>query len=316
MAAASASAYTPGMAHLSRVRRDALAVWSVFRDAVEASSADGLPEMGAALAYYTVFSIAPLLVIAMGAAGLVFGERGGAEILDAVSGVVGPTGAQAIRGMLEGAAANPRGGVVAASVGVIALVVGGSGVFGQLQQSLNRIWKVELRPDADWTLAVRRRLLSFGMVGAIAFILLVSLVASAALSAAGKYFAGTLPGGEAPWQALNALVSFLVVSGLFGLVFKVLPDARLPWRDALRGGFWTSLLFTAGKVGIGLYLGRSGFASAYGAAGSLVALLVWVYWSSQIVLFGAELTRAYAKREGLHAAPKSSARRAHTGTKR
>jgi membrane protein len=288
----------------------------VLKEAVSGVTRDRVPMMGAALAYYTVFSIAPLLVIATGVAGLVFGQRGSAEIMDAVGGVVGPNGAKAIESLVQGAAAKPQAGLVATVAGVVALILGASGVFGQLQEALNVIWKVELRPDAGWGLTLRRRLLSFGMVGVIAFLLLASLLVSAALSAAGKYLHGALPGGELPWQAANALVSFLVITVMFALIYKVLPDARLPWRGALRGGLWTSLLFSIGKLGIGLYLGRSGVASAYGAAGSLVVLLMWVYYSSQIVLFGAELTRAYAVRDGLHPAPKPSARRAHTGTKR
>ncbi len=265
--------------------------------------------MGAALAYYTIFSIAPLLVISMGVVGLFFGRAGSAEILDAIGGVAGVHGAQAIRAMVEGAASQPHAGFVATVIGVITLLVGASGVFGQLQESLNVIWDVRRPPDADWLLTIRRRLLSFGMVGVIAFLLLASLIATAALSAAGKFVLGAANG--AAWQAVNSLVSLVVITGLFGLIFKVLPDARLPWRDALRGGFWTSLLFTAGKYLIGLYLGRTGIASAYGAVGSLVVLLLWVYYSAQTVLLGAELTRAYADYEGRRGAPKEAARRAH-----
>ncbi len=288
----------------------------VLKTALRGMARDRVSMMGAALAYYTVFSIAPILVIAMGLAGLAFGERGSAEILDAVSGVVGPGGAEAVRSMVEGAAAKPRTGVIATAAGVIAMLVGASGVFAQLQSSLNVIWNVELRPDAGWGIALRRRLLSFGMVAAVAFILLASLLVSAALSAASKYFADVIPGGTAPWVLLNTCVSLGVVSLMFGLVYKVLPDARLSWHDALRGGLWTSLLFNAGKSAIGLYLGKSGAASAYGAVGSLVVLLLWVYWSAQVLLFGAELTHAYALHEGRAEPPKPSARRAHTGTKR
>jgi membrane protein len=271
--------------------------------------------MGAALAYYMVFSIAPLLVISMGLAGLFFGERGGREILEAISGVAGSRGAQAVVAMVEGAASRPHAGYVATVVGVITLIVGASGVFGQLQEALNAIWKVEPRTGAPWIATVRRRLLSFSMVGVIAFILLASLLVTAGLSAAGKYLSAAMPGGAASWQALNALLSITVVTGLFGLIFKVLPDARLRWRDALYGGFWTGLLFTAGQYVIGLYIGRAGVASTYGAAGSIVALLIWVYWSAQIVLFGAELTRAYGQIAGRKSAPRPFARRAHAGIK-
>ena len=269
--------------------------WPVLTTALRAYRDDRVPMMGAALAYYMVFSIAPLLVISMGVAGLFFGDRGGREILEAISGVAGNRGAQAVVAMVEGAASRPRAGYVATVIGLITLLIGASGVFGQLQESLNVIWRVEPAPGAPWTITVRRRLLSFGMVGVIAFILLASLLVTAGLSAAGKYLSEALPAGAASWQATNALLSVAVVTGLFGLIFKVLPDARLRWRDALRGGFWTGLLFTAGQYAIGLYIGRAGLASTYGAAGSVVALLIWVYWSAQIVLFGAELTRAYAE---------------------
>ena len=288
----------------------------VVKTALRASAEDRLPMMGAALAYYTIFSIAPLLVISMGLAGVFFGESGGREILDAIAGVAGNRGAQAIVAMVESAASRPHAGLVATVIGVVTLLIGASGVFGQLQESLNVIWRVHPAPRTPWSVTIRRRLLSFGMVGVIAFILLASLLVTAGLTAAGKWVQGSLPGGSAPWQAVNALVSLLVVTFLFALIYKVLPDARMPWRDALRGGFWTSALFTAGKHAIGLYLGSTGIASTYGAAGSVVVLLLWVYYSAQIVLFGAELTRAYALLEGRHGAPKATARRAHAGGNR
>jgi membrane protein len=289
---------------MNRLRR----AWPVLTSALQAYSHDRVPMMGAALAYYTVFSIAPLLVIAMGLAGLFFGDKGGEEILGAISGVAGGGGSQAIIAMVKGAASRPHAGYVATVIGVITLLVGASGVFGQLQDSLNVIWKVQPAPDAPWTTTLRRRLMSFGMVGVIAFILLASLLVTAGLSAAGKYLREALPGGAASWQALNAGISLTVVTGLFGLIYKVLPDARLLWRDALRGGFWTGILFTAGQYAIGLYLGRAGVAS-------VVALLLWVYWSAQTVLFGAELTRAYGLREHHTAAPRPFARRAHAGSR-
>ena len=289
-------------------------VLPAMKTALRASAEDRVPMMGAALAYYTVFSIAPLIVISMGVAGLFFGERGGAEILGALGGVVGERGAEAVRAMVESAASRPRAGRVAAVVGVVALLIGASGVFAQLQDSLNVIWKVRRAPEAAWSATARRRLLSFGMVGAIAFLLLASLLVTAVLSAAGR-FVGAPSGAAAWWETVNNLLSVAGITRLFALVFKFLPDASLPWRDALRGGFWTSLLFTAGKFAIGLYLGRTAVASTYGAAGSFVVLLAWVYYSAQIVLFGAELTRAFALHEGLLLPPRPVARRAHTGAK-
>lgn len=280
--------------------------YSLVKDAARGVSEDNVPMMGAALAYYTAFSIAPLLVITVGIAGMVFGEKGNADVFETVRGLLGENGAQAVQAMVEAASSKPHGSFVATVVGVVTLLVGASGVFGQLQAALNVIWKAALRPDAGWAVTLRRRLLSFSMVGVIAFLLLVSLVVSTILAAAGKLFVVLLPGGEIVWEAVNMLVSTGVITVLFALIFKVLPDVRLPWRDALIGGFWTSLLFGFGKLGIGLYLGRSGVASAYGAAGSLVALLLWVYYSSQILLFGAELTRAYAVRSGRRLPPKAA----------
>lgn len=271
---------------------------SLVKDAARAASEDKVPMMGAALAYYTAFSIAPLLVIAIGVVGIVFGERGGEGVFETVRGLVGEKAAYAVRAMVEAASARPHAGVVATAVGLATLLIGASGVFGQLQEALNVIWKARLRPDAGWALTLRRRLSSFGMVGVIAFLLLASFIVSAFIAAAGKLFIGLLPGGEAVWQAVNLAVSLGVTSALFALIYKALPDVRLLWRDALVGGLFTSVLFSLGQLAIGLYLGKSGVASAYGAAGSVIVFLLWVYYSSQIVLFGAELTRAYVARSG------------------
>lgn len=281
--------------------------FDLLKDAARASSEDKVPMMGAALAYYTAFSIAPLLVIAIGVVGIVFGESGGDSVFETVRGLVGEKAARVVRAMVEAAAGRPRAGVVATAVGIAALLLGASGVFGQLQEALNVIWKAELRPDAGWAVTLGRRLLSFGMVGVIAFLLLASFLVSAVIAAAGKLFIGLLPGGEAVWQAVNLTVSLGVTSALFALIYKALPEVRLLWRDALVGGFFTSVLFSLGQLALGLYLGKSGVASAYGAAGSVSVFLLWVYYSSQIVLFGAELTRAYVARSGRPIALKRNA---------
>lgn len=281
--------------------------FDLLKDAARASSEDKVPMMGAALAYYTAFSIAPLLVIAIGVVGIVFGESGGDSVFETVRGLVGEKAAHAVRAMVEAAAGRPRAGVVATAVGIAALLLGASGVFGQLQEALNVIWKAKLRPDAGWAVTLGRRLLSFGMVGVIAFLLLASFLVSAVIAAAGKLFIGLLPGGEAVWQAVNLAVSLGVTSALFALIYKALPEVRLLWRDALVGGFFTSVLFSLGQLALGLYLGKSGVASAYGAAGSVIVFLLWVYYSSQIVLFGAELTRAYVARSGRPIALRRSA---------
>lgn len=263
--------------------------------------------MAAAVAYYTAFSIAPLLVITLGVAGLLLGEGAGAGLFDAVEGLVGAQGGGAVRSMVEAAADRPRAGALAAALGALTMLLGASGVFGQLQAALNLVWKVATKPSAGWGVVLRQRLLSFGMVAVVGFLLLVSLVASAALAAAGGWAQASLPGGRLLWSAVNGLFSFAVTAGLFAALFKLLPDVRLRWRDVALGGAVTAALFTLGKAAIGAYLGRSGVASAYGAAGAVVVLLLWVYYSAQILLFGAELTRAIVTRHGRSPAPKEGA---------
>ncbi|HVE13249.1 MAG TPA: YihY/virulence factor BrkB family protein [Elusimicrobiota bacterium] len=281
-------------------------IGELLAKAAKSMAEDQAPMMGAALAYYTMFSIAPLLVIAIGLAGLAFGDAAG-RVFDALSGLLGERGASAVESMIEAASSRPRAGVVAAAAGFVALLAGASGVFQQLQQSLNLIWKVAANPKARWSAFLRQRLLSFAMVAVIGFILLVSMLVSAALSAAGQWAAGALPGGAALWAAVNFAVSLAVIGALFASVFKLLPDVELPWSSALVGGFATALLFAVGKAAIGLYLGRSGAASAYGAAGSLIVVLLWVFYSSQILFFGAEFTRAWATRGGRSVPPKPGA---------
>jgi membrane protein len=241
-------------------------------------------------------------VIVLGVVGLVFGQGGGEKIMDAVQGMVGENGGSAIRSMVQSTASKPQAGLVATIIGLLTLFLGASGVFVQLQESLNVIWKVAKKPSLGWKATLKQRLLSFGMVGAIAFLLLVSLVVSAGLSAMSGYL-----GEGLLWQALNAAVSIAVTAFLFGAIFKVLPDVRLRWRDVLIGGLFTAILFTLGKAAIGAYIGKSSVASSYGAAGSLIVVLLWVYYSSQLVLFGAEFTRAYATRGGRKVEPKKDA---------
>ena len=265
---------------------------------------DKVPMMGAALAYYTTFSIAPLLVISLGVVGQVFGKNGGTTIFGTIGGMVGENGALAIEGMVRGATQHPHGGRIATVMGGITLIAGASGIFAQLQESLNMIWKVAKKPSAGIWSTIRRRLLSFGMVGAIAFLLLVSLLASAGISAAGSTISDILPGGASLWQAFNLAISIGVMSVLFALIFTVLPDVKISWHDGLVGGLFTAVLFTIGKFVIGEYLGHSGITSTYGAAGSLIVVLLWVFYSSQLVLFGAEFTQAYATREGKPVVPR------------
>ncbi|RZL52230.1 MAG: YihY/virulence factor BrkB family protein [Variovorax sp.] len=260
---------------------------------------DYAPSMGAALAYYTVFSVAPLLLIVISVAGLVFGQdaaRG--EIFAQLSGLMGPQGALAVQGMLE-AVNKPTEGIVATVVGVVLVVVGATTVFGELQDAMDRIWRAPARDTGSgiWSL-VRVRLLSFSMVMGIGFLLMVSLVASAALAALGKWWSPLFGGWATLAQAVNFVFSFAMVTVIFAMIYKLMPRVRVQWRDVWTGAGVTALLFTVGKHLIGLYIGKSSVASGYGAAGSLVVVLVWVYYSAQIFLLGAEFTWVYAHKYG------------------
>ncbi len=272
-------------------------VFSMLREAVGDFFEDKIPQQGAALAFYSLLSIAPLLMIAIAIAALVFGEDAARGELDTqIRDMVGDQGAQAIQTILKHAH-RPAAGTWATVIGIATLLFGASGVFGQLQDTMNTVWDVPPKPSSGIWDMVRSRFLSFAMVLVIGFLLLASLVLSAAISAAGKYLQEYLPGSEAWLQTGNTLASLLIITVLFALIFKVLPDAKVAWRDVWLGALLTSMLFTVGKLLIGLYLGRSGLASAYGTAGSLVILIVWVYYSSQILFFGAELTHVHASRK-------------------
>jgi membrane protein len=249
--------------------------------------------MGAALAYYTVFSLAPLVLVAIAIAGLVFGEKAAqGEIADEIQNVVGPTVAAAIQSMLE-SARDATGSTTASIIGIVLLIFGASGVFVQLQSSLNAIWDVPTRTTGGLWGFIRTRLLSFAMVLVIGFLLLVSLIVSTALSAMTGYLA---PGQVALYELINQVVSFGLITVLFALIFKYLPECPVKWDDVWIGAAVTALLFILGKYLIGLYLAKGGAASAYGAAGSLVIILLWVYYASQILLFGAQFTQVFATR--------------------
>jgi membrane protein len=271
---------------------------------------DKVPQMGAALAYYTVFSIAPFLVIVISVAGLIFGEEAARQaIAEEIQLTVGGEVAGAID-KLVGNAATPQGYTIATVVGVVVLLFGASGVFVQLQDSLNTIWKVVPKPGRGVRGVVRDRFLSFAVVLGTGFLLLVSLVFSAGLSALTKHLAAdALPGGVQFWQLTNELVSLVFITLLFALIYKILPDAKIAWRHVWTGAAVTAVLFTIGKSLIGFYLGQSGTVSAFGAAGSLVVILVWVYYSAQIILFGAEFTRVLSMKSGLRIVPAENAMR-------
>ena len=275
------------------------ALWDILKQTYEEWSEDRVPRLAAALAYYTTFSIAPLLVVVIAIAGWVFGAdavRG--RLDDQIRGVLGPDAARAVQDMVQSATAHPSSGTFATILSVAALVFGATGVFGELQDSLNTIWEVKPKPGRGLRGLLHDRLLSFGMVLALAFLLIVSLVVSAVLAGLGTFVGGSA-GALAPlWQAIDVLVSIAVLTALFGAIFKFLPDVEIAWRDVWIGAAATSVLFTIGKLLLGLYLGRSATVSVFGAAGSLVLLLLWVYYSAQILFFGAELTQVWADRHG------------------
>jgi len=257
-----------------------------------------VPRMGAALAYYTIFSLAPLLVIAIAIAGFVFGaDAVQGRIMGEIQGLVGRESARAVQTMIQ-SAHRPAHGVIATIVGLVLLLVGASGVFSEMQDALNNIWKVDTTSKTGvWNL-VRYRFLSFGMVLGIGFLLLVSLLLSAALSAAAGYLEGFISVPPAALHAVDFLFSLFFIAALLALIFKLLPDTRISWSDVWVGAALTSLLFTLGKFLIGFYIGKSVTMSAYGAAGSVVIMLAWIYYSAQLLYFGAEFTHVFSKRCG------------------
>jgi membrane protein len=272
-------------------------------------SEDKASRLAAALSYYTLFSVAPLLIIAIAVAGLAFGREAATDqIVGQIRGMVGQEGAEVIQTILQNASKTSTG-IVATIVGVVTLLIGASGAFGQLQDSLNTIWEVKPKAGRGVKGMLRDRFLSFSLVLVIGFLLLVSLVLSAVLAGVGKYLSDALPMPSFVLQAVNFAISFAVTTLLFALIFKVLPDAYIRWRDVWVGAAVTALLFSIGRFLIGLYLGRSSVGSAYGAAGSLVVLLLWVYYSSQVLFLGAEFTQVYANRFGSKMRPKPNAER-------
>jgi membrane protein len=267
--------------------------------------ADKAPRLGAALAYYTIFSIAPLLVIAIGVSGLIFGRDAAQGMISSqISHLVGEQGGEAIQTMVL-SASKPGVGIFGSIVGIVMLLLGAAGLFGQLQDALNTIWEVRPKEGRGVWGFIRDRFLSLSMVLGVAFLLLVSLVASSALAAVGGLLGDLETAGIG--MALTTALDLTVITVLFALIYRYLPDAKIAWRDVWFGAAVTAVLFTIGKALIGLYLGRAAVGSSYGAAGSLAALLVWLYYAAQIFLFGAELTKAYANHMGSRIVPKEHA---------
>ena len=283
----------------------------LFWDALKGWSKDDVPRLGASLAYYTLFAVSPILVIAIAIAGSVFGaEAVRGQIVGEIDGLIGRQGAEAIQAILQGAHRSPTG-TFAIVIGTITLFVAASGAFLELQHALNKIFRVKTDPKkSSIERLILSRLRSFGLVVSIGFVLLVSLLVSAALSALSTRIQNSALSGPVLLQVINLVVSLAVMTLLFGLIYRFLPDVRLKWRDVWTGAFVTSVLFSIGKFLIGLYLGQSSVASSYGAAGSIVVLLVWVYYSAQIILLGAEFTRVHAEfRRGAAPPPNDLARR-------
>jgi membrane protein len=287
----------------SRRRADRSAIgpheslWAMITHAFEAWNDDYAPSMGAALAYYTIFSLAPLLIVVIAIAGLIFGaDAARGEIVGQIQGMVGQQGAEAIQTLLA-SANTPSRSLMASIIGIATLLLGATSVFGELQTSLDRIWRAPAldQPQGLWGL-VRSRLLSFGMVVAMGFLLLVSLVVSAALSAVNGWGNTIFPAWGTLLQILNLAVSFGVTTLVFAMMYRILPRVHIAWGDVWIGALATAVLFTVGKYLIGLYIGRAGISSGFGAAGSLIVILVWVYYSAQIFLLGAEFTWVYAQR--------------------
>jgi membrane protein len=271
-------------------------------------SEDKVPRLAAALAYYTAFALAPLLLIAITVAGFFFGrEAASNQIAQQLAGLIGPSAAESINTMIESAGANKSGGIIASVIGIATLLFAASGVFGELQDSLNTIWEVQPKPDQGIMATIKQRFFSFAMVLGVGFLLLVSLVLSAVLGALGGMVGGEQADQSLIWKAINFVVSFGVITLLFALIYKYLPDVKIQWRDVWIGAMATALLFTIGKAALGWYLGRPGTTSTYGAAGSFVALLLWVYYSAQILFFGAEFTQVYAKSYGSQIEPAENA---------
>ena len=274
---------------------------------------DFAPSMGAAISYYTVFSLAPLLVIVIAVAGAVFGrEAVQGEIVGQLQGLIGREGAIAVQGLIK-SASEPAKGLVAGIISIGVLLVGATTVFAELQSALDRIWHVpeKEKPSGLWAV-LRARVLSFGLILGLAFLLMVSLSISAGISAFGSFASGLLPGWEVLLQGVNMALAVGITTVLFAMIFKFMPSVEIDWKDVWVGASVTAVLFEVGKFAIGLYLGKSGVNESFAAAGSLVVLLAWVYYAAQIFLLGAEFTKVYSDDNGSHAGVNASAATRHS----
>lgn len=289
--------------YLDRVAR-------LFKDTFNQWNEDKAPQLGAALAYYTVFSLAPLTLVLLAVFSLIFGgsQEAHAKITEQMKAFIDPSAVQVIEQILD-KASKPKNGIIATVIGVVIALFGASGVFGALQDALNTIWGVKPKPGQGIRGFLKARFLSFGMVGGVCFLLLVSLAFSTLVQSLGGYLDKILPGGPALPLAINLVLDLVVITMMFALIFRFLPDAKIAWRDVWVGAGMTTALFIIGKWALGLYLGSGSAGSAYGAASALITTLLWVYYSAQILLFGAEFTQVYANAYGSHVEPEPHAMR-------
>ncbi|MBK1881240.1 YihY/virulence factor BrkB family protein [Luteolibacter pohnpeiensis] len=281
--------------------------FQLLKSAASEWMSDKSMRLSAALAYYSVFSLAPLLIVAISIAGAIFGEdaaRG--AVRDQLTGAIGDDAATAVQEMISGAHKSGNNAIMAV-VGVLVLLVSASGVFAQLKDAMNTVWQIEVKPGRGILAIAKDRILSLTMVLVIGFLLLISLLLSAAVAATTDYLAAILPIPGFLWLLVSFLISISVITLLFAMIFKILPDATVKWEDVWIGAFLTACLFSIGKLLLALYLGRQEAASTYGAAGALILILSWVYYSSNILLFGAEFTQVYARSKGRRIEPKPGA---------
>ncbi|MCW5624255.1 MAG: YihY/virulence factor BrkB family protein [Burkholderiales bacterium] len=273
--------------------------WYLLKRTVKGWSDDYAPSMGAALSYYSIFSLAPLLLIVISVAGLVFGEEAArGEIFGQLRGLMGAGAAKTVEDLLA-SVREPSQSITSAVIGLVVMLVGATTVFAELQDALDRIWRAPARAKSNgvWNL-LRARVLAFGMILGIAFLLLVSLVVGALVSALGQWWGAFFGGWEVLAQIVNVVVGFMFTTVVFAMIYKIMPRAMVQWHDVWLGAIVTSLLFTIGRFLIGLYIGKTGIASSFGAAGSLIVIFLWVYYSAQIFLLGAEFTWIYANAFG------------------
>ena len=290
------------------IKSYAARVLDLLKNTAKEWGRDKCPQLGAALAYYTVFSLAPLVIVLLGVFGLVFGssEQAREKILDQLHYVIDPSGVKVIQEIAT-SAAKPKAAILATVIGILIALFGASGMFGQLQDALNTIWRVKPKPGKGIWGFVRARFLSFAMVGGVCFLLLVSLTVENLLRGLHTYLQSIVPGGHYLGLAVFYIFDLTIIVMLFAMIFRYLPDAKIAWHDVWTGAALTAILFVIGKFLLGFYLGSGAVGSAYGAASSLVTLLLWIFYSAQILLFGAEFTKVYANTYGSHVEPKEHA---------